>query len=410
MAPSLQFVLLLSFLLVVSKVSGLISVRLRQPSVLGELIAGVLIGPSLFNVLQWPVFAHEFSEMIHLLAELGVLMLMFVAGLELHFSELLRNVRVSAFSGTLGVVFPVLLGALTGRWFGFDWQGSIFLGLTLGATSVSISAQTLMELRVLRSRVGLGLLGAAVFDDVLVIIFLSFFLALGTGGSSFTSILLIFVRIAVFLFLSVALGLYVLPWLTRRVAHLPISQGVLTLGLVVLLTYGFAAEFIGGIAAITGAFLAGLMFSRSPEKETLERGITAISYGFFVPIFFLNVGMSVDIRGLTVDDIKLAILVCLVALLGKLVGGGIGARLAGLSTREASQLGMGMVSRGEVGLILATVGLEMGVIEEVLYSVVLAMVLFTTLVTPPSLRWLFRSRGEVQMKSAIPVHEEEEVS
>lgn len=409
MSLFLQFVLLLSLLLTVSKVSGLISVRLHQPSVLGELVAGVLIGPSLFNVLQWPIFTHELGEMIHLLAELGVLMLMFVAGLELHFSELLRNVRVSAFSGTLGVIFPVFLGALAGRLFGFDWQSSIFLGLTLGATSVSISAQTLMELRALRSRVGLGLLGAAVLDDVLVIIFLSFFLALGTGNPDFTSILLIFIRIAAFLFLSVGFGLYVLPWLTRRVAHLPISQGVLALGLVVLMIYGVAAEIIGGIAAITGAFLAGLMFSRSPEKETLERGIAAISYGFFVPIFFVNIGLSVDIHGLTIYDIELALLVCLVALFGKLIGAGIGARLAGLSMREASQLGMGMVSRGEVGLILATVGMEMGLMGDDLYSVVLAMVLFTTLITPPLLRWLFRSKGESQVKSVIPVYEEEEV-
>ena len=391
MSPFLQFALLISILLVFAKVAGYLSMRVNQPSVLGELIVGVIIGPSLVNILHFPIFESHLEETLHFFSEIGVLLLMFVAGLELHFSELLRSSRVSAFAGSLGVFIPVVLGVVVGRIFGLDLNQSMFLGLTLGATSVSISVQTLLELNVLRSKVGLGLLGAAVFDDILVILLLSLFLALGTGNGNLASILIILARMVVFLLLSITFGWWILPRLVRKIARLPISEGVLTLALAVLLIYGVASEVVGGMAAITGSFLAGLMFSRSPEKERLERGMHALSYGVFVPIFFISIGLSVNIRDLKVSDLGLVAVVCLVAVVGKLLGAGFGARLAGFSSMDSLRLGTGMISRGEVGLILATVGIDAGFMDSAMFSIILAMVLFTTIVTPPSLRALFKT-------------------
>jgi len=391
MSPFLQFALLISMLLVFAKVAGYLSMRVNQPSVLGELIVGVIIGPSLVNILHFPIFESHLEETLHFFSEIGVLLLMFVAGLELHFSELLRSSRVSAFAGSLGVFIPVVLGVVVGRIFGLDLNQSMFLGLTLGATSVSISVQTLLELNVLRSKVGLGLLGAAVFDDILVILLLSLFLALGTGNGNLASILIILARMVVFLLLSITFGWWILPRLVRKIARLPISEGVLTLALAVLLIYGVASEVVGGMAAITGSFLAGLMFSRSPEKERLERGMHALSYGVFVPIFFISIGLSVNIRDLKVSDLGLVAVVCLVAIVGKLIGAGFGARLAGFSSMDSLRLGTGMISRGEVGLILATVGIDAGFMDSALFSIILAMVLLTTIVTPPSLRALFKT-------------------
>ena len=278
MTPFLELLLALTIILVAAKAAGYLSVLARQPSVLGELLVGLLLGPSLINMLHWPFFESEVVyETISLLSEIGVLLLMFVAGLELHLSELAHSSKVSGLAGMLGVLLPVSAGLGVGLLFGYGWNESIFLGLTLGATSVSISAQTLMELKVLRSRVGLGLLGAAVFDDILVILLLSIFLAFATGSGGFIQVLLIFLKMALFFAASVAAGLWVLPWLVRRVSRLPISQGVLTLGLVIMFAYGLAAELLGSVAAITGAFLAGLMFARSPEKERLERGMSALA-------------------------------------------------------------------------------------------------------------------------------------
>jgi hypothetical protein len=186
MTPFLQLAFLIAMILLTAKLGGFLSTRLGQPAVLGELIIGLILGPSLLNLIHLPFLdTHLMQEIIYQFAELGVLVLMFLAGLELHFSDLARNRRVSALAGSLGVAIPVGLGLLVGELLGYDFKHSAFLGLTLGATSVSISVQTLMELKVLRSRVGLSLLGAAVFDDILVILLLSIFLAFTSGAAGF---------------------------------------------------------------------------------------------------------------------------------------------------------------------------------------------------------------------------------
>ncbi|HKY55085.1 MAG TPA: cation:proton antiporter [Anaerolineales bacterium] len=389
MTTFLQLTLLLSIILLSAKLAGYLSIRVGQPSVLGELLVGILLGPSVIDVLHLPFIDHTLAETISELGELGVLLLMFIAGLELHLDELTRNTRVAAYGGFLGVLVPTVLGWGAGRLFGMDNAVAIFLGLTLGATSVSISAQTLMELKVLRSRVGLSLLGAAVFDDILVILSLSIFLAVEAGTGSLSGVLLILVRMIAFLALSVAFGLWILPWLVRRISHLPISQGVLTLALVVMLAYGLAAELVGGMAAITGAFIAGLMMARSGEREKVEHGVHALAYGLFVPVFFINIGLSVNARSLQLGMLVFALVITLIAIIGKWLGAGVGASLGGLNLRESVQLGAGMVSRGEVGLIVASVGITEGLVNSDEFSAVVAMVLVTTLVTPPILRSLF---------------------
>ena len=390
MSSFLQLVLLLSILLLAAKSAGYISVKFGQPSVLGELVVGIILGPTLLDILHWPVFSeHILGEIVEHLAEIGVLLLMFIAGLELHLSELAHNSKVSAYAGILGVIFPVSLGYLVGTGLGFTSQEAIFIGLIMGATSVSISAQTLMELKVLRSRVGLGLLGAAVFDDILVILFFSTFLAIVSGQQGLAAIGILFIRMVIFLAISVLFGLRILPLIVRKVSTLPISQGVLALALVVMFVYGLTAELVGNLAAITGTFLAGLMFARSPEKERLERGINSLTYGFFVPIFFVGIGLSVNARQLNASVLWLLIGITVGGILGKLVGAGLGARLANFSWRESVQIGAGMVSRGEVGLILAAVGMEYKIIGEAEFSAVIGMVVITTLITPLMLRALF---------------------
>ncbi|KAF0108441.1 MAG: putative sodium/hydrogen antiporter [Anaerolineaceae bacterium] len=397
-SPFLQLAFLLVIILLAAKLAGYVSIRLGQPSVLGELLVGILLGPSLINLLHLPILSNEASgEFIHQLGEIGVLLLMFIAGLELHFSEMRHSLRVSALAGILGVIFPFALGWGTGLLFGLDQTAAIFLGLTLGATSVSISAQTLIELNVLRSRVGLSLLGAAVFDDILVILLLSIFFALSSGAGSVADIAIVFGRMALFFALAAAFGLWALPRLVRWVRELPVSQNVLTLAIVTLLGYALAAELIGGMAAITGAFLAGLMFARSPEREALEPRISALAYGFFVPIFFVSIGLSVDIASIKAG-LGLAAVVIIVAILGKLLGSGLGAKWAGFSWREAWQLGAGMVSRGEVGLIVASVGMQAGLVNEAEFAAIVGMVIVSTLVTPPVLRALFKEPKVLEMK------------
>ncbi len=410
MTSFLQLAILLSILLLTAKAAGYLSTRVKQPSVFGEILVGVLLGPSLLNITHLPfVTDMHLEEMITLMGELGVLLLMFLAGLELHLGDLVKSAKVAAYAGVLGVLLPVGLGLGFGELTGMDFNHSLFLGLTLGATSVSISAQVLLELKVLRSKVGYGLLGAAVFDDVLVLLLLSIFLAFLSGSSGLVGILVAIGKMLAFLAASTAIGLWGLPLLVRLIQRRSISQGMTTLAIILMLLYGAAAELLGGMAAITGAFLAGLMFARTPEKSRIEEGFHSLAYSFFVPIFFVSIGLGVDLRELDLSILWIMLGITVIAILGKIIGAGSGAKLARFSWQESLQIGVGMVSRGEVGLIIAKIGLDSGYLSGSLFSAIVGMILITTLVTPPILRLTFHTapkQGDVK-SSENPTPEKE---
>ncbi len=390
MSDFLQLILTLVIILSAAKIAGRISIKFGQPSVFGELLVGILLGPSFINLTHLPFISDSHLEVIiNDLGEIGVLLLMFLAGIELHLRDMAKSSRLSMFAGSLGVLFPVLLGYLSGYFFGMDHSSAFFLGLTLAATSVSISAQTLMELGYLRTKVGLGLLGAAVYDDILVILFLSIFLAAKAGSLNTISILLLIGRMLLFFILTGAFGYFLLPKLLQRIGKTNISQGVLTFSLVLLLLYGLAAEIIGNMAAITGTFFAGLFFSRTLSKEQVAVGIQNLAYGFFVPIFFVSIGLKTNILSFSLESLWLLLLLLIVSIISKIIGAGIGGRIGGLSWIESYQLGTGMVSRGEVGLIVASIGATSGLVSAELLTIIVMIVLLSTLVTPILLKRSF---------------------
>ena len=398
MDPLMQFLLALTIIVIAAKSSGYLSIRLGQPAVLGELLVGLILGPTVLDMLHWPVFGDEhLGETLSHLAHLGVLFLMFIAGLEVDLKAMVHTGRPAALAGIMGVVAPVALGVAAALPFGFDLQQSFVIGLVLAATSVSISAQTLMELGVLHSRVGVALLGGAVVDDVLVILFLSLFVALAGGGGGGVVVLWVLLKMAAFLGLAIWLGARIIPRLSSLVNRLPISEGVVALAIVVTLLYAWAAEALGGMAAITGAFLAGLLFARTPLRHHIEARMRTLAYSWLVPVFFVSIGLEANARALGLEGLPFALLIVVVAVLSKVVGAGIGAWLGGFSNGEALRLGVGMISRGEVGLIVATVGLDAGLIGEGVFASVLLMVLATTLLTPIMLRALYpKTAGQAQ--------------
>ena len=404
MESTLQFLLALAVIIATAKTAGYLSTRLGQPAVLGELVVGLLLGPTLIDMLHWSMFmSHEghLSEVIHDIAQLGVLFLMFMAGLEVDLQTMRVAGRTALLAGVLGVIAPISLGALAVMPFGFNFQQALFMGLVLSATSVSISAQTLMELGVLRSRVGITLLGGAVVDDVLVILCLSLFTAMvdGSGGGPM-AIILVILKMLIFILIAIWFGLRLIPRLGHLVDHLPISEGIMALAVVLTLIYAWAAESLGGMAAITGAFLAGLLFGRTSFRQHLESGMHVLTYAFLVPVFFVSIGLEADIKSVGLDGIPLALLIIAVAVVSKVVGCGAGGLLGGLSPQDALRLGVGMTSRGEVGLIVATVGLSAGLIEGDIFATVVLMVLVTTLLTPVLLRFLYpKSEMEAQAQT-----------
>ena len=386
----------LALIIAAAKFGGWLSGRLRQPVVLGELLIGLLLGPSVLGLFNLPYFesAHV-GEAIREFGELGVIFLMFTAGLEVAVDDLRKAGRPAVWTGVLGVLAPLVLGALALLPFGLDAQHAIFLGIVMAATSVSISAQTLIELKRLRSPEGLTLLGAAVVDDVLAIAVLSAFTALALGGQGgLGELAWIFARMVLFLVGALFLGSWLLPravhWVEER--EWAISEPVLSLVVVLVLIFAWASEFVGGVAAITGAFIVGVALARSPLKGKIERGMHVLAYAFFVPIFLVGIGLQADARALSSGDLGITLWIVVVAFATKLLGSGLGARLGGMSNRSAWRVGLGMISRGEVGLIVASVGVSSGLIDTSAFTSIVLMVLATTLATPPLLRWAFQER------------------
>jgi Kef-type K+ transport system membrane component KefB len=398
----LQLLLLLCLVVPAAKLAGAAANRIGQPAVFGEILAGLLLGPTLLDILGWPLFAapaaagaHGGPEipllaLLRDLAEIGVVLLMFIAGMETDLAEMRRVGAVAFWAATGGVLLPFVAGAATAALFGLPllWEG-FFVGTILTATSVSISAQTLLELGALRTREGSTILGAAVIDDVMGIVVLSLVVAFARSadGASFSSIAVIVGRMVAFFAAGILAG-RAFGRLAAWADRLGVSQGLLAIVLGVTFLYAWAAEYVGGVAAITGSYLAGLLFAQTPWKERIDHGIHPLTYSMLVPVFFVSIGLQANGRDLGPQAAFTAALV-LVAIVSKAIGCGVFARVAGFTPTESLRVGVGMISRGEVGLIVAGYGLANGIIGESVFSASVIMVLATTMVTPPLLRLTF---------------------
>lgn len=375
-------------ILVFTKIGGIISRKFKMPEVLGALIAGVILGPVVLNIVHY-------DDNIKLLSSIGVIMLMFLAGLETNVKEFSKAGVSSLAIAIGGIVLPLILGTL-GAYLFFDnfWE-NIFVGVILTATSVSITVETLKEMGKLNTRAGINILGAAVIDDILGLMLISVVLVLaqndGTSGSS--SLLFVFIKIVLFCVFSV-IGVVFLPkFLNQIFGKMKASLEFLTLSLAFALLVAYIAESLG-IAAITGAYICGLMLSSLPQKEYLERNIRAISSGFLSLIFFASVGIEANLKGLNFEMILVALSMFIIAVIGKLVGCGGVARLLKLDKREALQIGTGMISRGEVAIITANIGLQEGIISNEIFLPTIIVVILTTILTPILLKLSFSHKSK----------------
>ncbi len=392
----IQVFLAIGVVIAFAQFFGAAARALGQPRVLGELLAGVILGPTLLNLLHWGTFDDPALLRLSLdeLAELGVLFLMFAVGLEVHLRELLAVGRVALWGGTLGAVLPVLLSAPLIVAFDHSSKAAIFMGVVLAATSVSISAQTLLELGLLRTKEGMGLLATAVVDDVLAILMLSVVVAtLGVQTNvSVSGLAWTLTRMVLYVVGALAVAWFVLPPLFNRLQRTRyLSSGLASFALIAALIFGWSADVLGGIAAITGAFIAGVGLSQTGERvhAEIEETVRRLSYSFLVPIFFVNVGLHIDLTLIGIDLLPLTALLTVAAIGAKVIGSGVGARLGGFDRGESFRLGVCMISRGEVGLIIASLGLAEELLTEELFDVVFVVILLTTIITPPLVRWVF---------------------
>jgi Kef-type K+ transport system membrane component KefB len=369
---------------------GHLSVRIGQPSVFGKLLVGIILGPSLLNII------HP-NPLISELAEIGVILLMFLAGLETDLQEFKKNAFASTTVAIGGVVLPFIGGMVLALLFGFEATVAIYVGTLLVATSVSISVQTLRELGKLKTREGTTILGAAVLDDVLGIIVLSAVLGFTAGSSAgaggLADLVFLIVKIAIFFVIAVLLGYYVLPPLLKFFQQFQVSQTLLAFAVIVALLFAYMGELFG-VAGIVGSYVCGLMLSLTPHRDEMTHKVETFSYPFFVPLFFVNIGLVANFREINPEVIWFSILLAVVAILGKVFGCAIGAKVAKFSTKSSFGIGAGMIARGEVGLIVAMIGIERGIINNDLFSAALIVVITSTLVTPPLIKLLMKNGEE----------------
>lgn len=379
---SYSFLLILAVILISTKVLGLFSRKVHMPAVVGALLAGVILGPSCLNQISLQGNVGVFLEMM---AEVGVILLMFNAGLDTDLSELRKNGVASLVTALIGVAVP-LLGGFLGYavFFHTDFNDynevlkAVFIGVVLTATSVSITVETLRELGKLKGKVGTTILGAAVIDDIVGIIILTVVTSLKDP-----SVNPVMVGVKILLYFVLLAVLYIVLMKCRKpIEHQDEKRRTAIFAVALCLILSYVSETYFGIADITGAYFAGLMLCTMKIDPYIERRCEIPSYLIFSPVFFASVGLKVKLGGMDTSIWIFALILLVIAILTKIIGCGLGARLCKCTNKEALQIGVGMVSRGEVALIVAQKGFQCGMLDDTLFAPIVLVVIVTTLLTP----------------------------
>ena len=390
---SYHYLMDLALILLSTKLLGILTKRIQMPQVVGALLAGLILGPPMLNVLSETEFLTQLSE-------LGVIVLMFSAGMGTDIQELKHSGKAGFLVALLGVLVPLALGtglavfaARVGMIVYSGFLEAVFIGTVLTATSVSITVETLKELGKLETKVGNTILAAALIDDVLGLIALTIVSSVAGGQES---ILLVLVKILLFFVFAAVVSLLALKffrwlmslWPGRERRRYPV------LAFVLCLLMAYCAEEFFGVADITGAYVAGLVISCTPRAAYIQSKFEPLSFLLLTPVFFASVGIKANVSGMDARLVIFSVLLLLVSIITKIIGCGLGAKLCRFTGKESLQVGVGMVCRGEVALIVANRGLELGVLSAAMMAPVIITVVGGTILTPVMLKLVFRHDGQ----------------
>ncbi|MGN0823188.1 MAG: cation:proton antiporter [Candidatus Gallimonas sp.] len=399
-----EILLPLALILCLSKLLGLGAHKIGMPAVIGMLFAGILIG--LLRLVPWAplqdaLFSDEILNAISILSKIGVVLIMFSAGLGTDLKDLRQAGAASVVITAMGVVCPMFLGWLAATLF-FPDAGTLshlFYGAILTATSVSVTVAVLKELGKLNSKVGTAIIAAAVIDDVLGIIVLSVLTGFASGAEGGAEVGwkwfqpnagMVVVKIVLFFVIAIALGVGLRKLFDLMERRAPHNRRVPILCLTVCFLYAYAAEKLFGVADITGAYVAGILLGGTlSETPYVESKVDQMGYLIFSPIFFANIGINLDFGGITLSFLAFGCVYVLFALLGKLVGCGVGAKLCKFSNHESLRVGLGMMVRAEVVLICAQKGIDSGLVDQAIMPFVFAIILISSVLTPILLKWSY---------------------
>ncbi|GMQ59635.1 cation:proton antiporter [Vallitalea sediminicola] len=398
-AEEYHFLLQLAILLVAAAVGGWLASKVSMPPVLGQILVGILIGPTVFNLVNGE------SPLIHDISQIGVVFLMFLAGLETDLKELKASGKGASIIALGGVLLPLGLGTLVPLLFfkSFLPDGdahhqlmfALYIGTILTATSVSISVSVLRDMKQLGSKQGISILGAAIIDDVVGIILLAVVSGM-VNPSGDTDIKQLMIKIVSFFVIAVIAGIVISKGITKFAQGSVWRDRIVTFAIILCFVFAYLAEMFS-VAAITGAYFAGVALAATPYRHRVVSKIQSFAYALFTPIFFVSIGLSAVITSDIVNYIGYAIVIVVIAILGKIVGCGVGARLSGFSRKQSMQVGVGMIARAEVALIVANQGLSSKIITNRTFTSVVLLVVISTIVTPPILKLLFKNEKPVEV-------------
>ncbi len=388
----------LAIIIIAAKLFGILARKCKAPQVVGEIIAGLLIGPSILGFVDQ-------SDFILQMAEIGVILLMFSAGLETDLKELMKTGPIAALIACAGVFIPLVLGALYymvfygfAPWGSNEFYEAVFIGTILTATSVSITVQSLKEMGKLKGRVGTTILSAAIIDDVIGIIVLTFVIGFKNPDSKPSTVV---INTILFFVLAVGVGFIsykIFKWIDKRYPH---TRRIPIAGLAYCFIMSYVAEQYFGIADITGAYVAGIILCSINDSEYIERKIDINSYMLFGPVFFASIGLKTDLNDVTGGILLFAVGFVIVGLISKIIGCGLMARICRFKGKDALKIGVGMMTRGEVALIVAQKGLSMNLIDPVYFTAVILLIIVSSISTPIVLKFLYsRDKEENGVQTA----------
>jgi len=389
----------LLIIILVARLAAELAERIKIPAVLGEIIAGIIIGPSVLGLID-PIKHLDVANMVLLLGEIGVILLLFQVGLEMDLGEMAKVGKPALLVAVIGVAIPFAAGFGVTAAFGEDAKVALFIGASLTATSVGITARVLGDLRALALREARIVLGAAVADDVLGLVILTVVVKVVTEGSISAGVVFETLGLAIgFLLVTGLLAIYVIPRAFTRIDRLAKSSTtIVSIAFALTLAFSLLANQ-AKLAFIIGAFMAGLAVGRSTQHERIAEGLNPLGH-IFIPVFFASIGINADLEAMFKPSVlALASALTVVAIVGKLIAG-IG---IGRSGGDKLLIGIGMIPRGEVGLIFASIGLSKGVLDDKLYGALLLMVLVTTVLTPPLLRQKLMRRKDFSATTQVEV-------
>ena len=381
----------LAIIVIAAKFMGIVARKLKAPQVVGEIVAGLLIGPCVLGIVQQ-------SDFLVQMAEIGVILLMFSAGLETNLKDLLKTGPIALLIACAGVFVPLVGGSLlymgfygVAPWGSEKFFTAVFIGVIMTATSVSITVQSLKELGKLKGKVGTTILSAAIIDDIIGIIVLTFVIAFKNPETKPSSVVINTLLFFVFALVVGYISYKIFKWVDNRYPH---TRRIPIAGLAYCLALSYIAESYFGIADITGAYVAGIILCSIRDSEYIAEKMDINSYMLFGPVFFASIGLKTNIDNINGDILLFSIGFVIVALITKIIGCGIVARLCRFNIMDSLKIGIGMMTRGEVALIVSQKGLAVGLLSPVYFTSVILLIIVSSISTPILLKLLFNKEDK----------------